>query len=84
MMTHKLIALWNNVIDRLPNDDDWVIVRCINVDAENDFYFMAHYFSDDKSWNFFDEGYDTKMQVTHWQKSPKIKFNIPFTLEDKE
>ena len=77
-MTHKLIALWNDVREQLPPDSNWKIVRCINKDEELDFYFMAYYWVEEKLWEFFDYEYNTEMMVTHWQPRPEIKFDIGY------
>jgi hypothetical protein len=58
-----IIRIWHDVDKLLPGMKDYLPVRCINKDECSDFYFMAFY---DGEWNFFDEEYNDKMQVTHW------------------
>lgn len=70
--------VWYNVQDCMPPDRKFVIVRCIDRSNECDFYFMALYAHNTKRWLFFDECYDNKMQVTHWQKTIDLPFDIAF------
>lgn len=69
---------WNDVRNKLPNDEEWKIVRCINYDEKIDFYYMAYYFEEEKKWEFFDGESAEGMQVTHWVNTPDIDFDIVF------
>lgn len=82
-MNELHLAKWNNVNDHLPNDSDYKIVRCINSDEEYDFYFMAYYYEEEKKWEFFDEQYEGRMQVTHWLRTPRINFDIKFGIKNE-
>jgi len=82
-MPKVIIARWFSVHDFLPKDSDFKITRCINGDEEHDFYFMAYYWEEEKKWEFFDEEYEDSMQVTHWLNTPKIKFDIKYTMEEE-
>lgn len=76
---YTIEAEWYCVKDVFPAHFDWVIVRCINSDEDNDFYFMARYYKG--IWEFFnddDKKYENKMQVTHWMNTPDVPFNIRF------
>ena len=68
-----IIRKWYSVKEFFPPDNEFRPVRCINRDECSDFYFMAYYEQSTGEWNFFDERYDNKMQVTHWCNPIKLK-----------
>jgi len=64
------VRTWFDVNDFLPGIKDYMPVRCINKDECSDFYFMALY--RDGEWEFFDDKYNDRMQVTHWCNPIKL------------
>lgn len=73
----KLESTWYDVKYFLPGTEvEWCVVRCINEDIDDDpeldFYFMALYSHERKSWLFFDGKDEEEMQVTHWTPTIKV------------
>lgn len=56
---------WYCIKKYKPSDDTWLITRCINVD-DCVFYFMAKFYHEDDSWDFFDDENTQGMSITHF------------------